>query len=66
MTGLACLSGPGLSGSTSANCENDAMGQFPTHAPQQVPTLFDHLVGEGEQLIRHGEAENPRGLVIDD
>jgi hypothetical protein len=28
--------------------------------------LFDHLVGEGEQLIRHGEAKNPRGLMVDD
>src|SRR5262249_10875831 len=28
--------------------------------------LFDHLVGAGEQLVRHSEAEQPRGLGVDD
>src|SRR5262249_50579429 len=27
---------------------------------------FDHLVGAGEQAIRHGEAERPRRLEVDD
>src|SRR5262249_52956089 len=27
---------------------------------------FDHLVGGDEQLIRHGKAEHPRGLMVDD
>jgi hypothetical protein len=27
---------------------------------------FDHLVRKREQLIRHGEAEHPGGLGVDD
>jgi hypothetical protein len=30
------------------------------------PTLFDHLVGSGEHGRRHGKAEGPSGLEIDD
>ena len=37
-----------------------------TNAPQQTASLFDHLVGAGEQRGRHGEAEHPGGLDIDD
>ena len=38
---------------------------------QQTPcagcdNLIDHLVGECEQQIRHGEAQRPGGLKIDD
>ena len=29
-------------------------------------SLLDHLVGNGEQRWRHGEAQHPGGLVIDD
>jgi hypothetical protein len=42
------------------------MCQEATYAPQQTAPLFDHLVGAGEQRWRHGEAERPGGLGIDD
>jgi hypothetical protein len=32
---------------------------------QQRQRLFDHLVGAGEQRVRHGEAERFGGLEID-
>jgi hypothetical protein len=32
----------------------------------KTASLFDHLVGGYEQLVRHGETEHPGGLVIDD
>jgi hypothetical protein len=37
-----------------------------TNAPQQIASLFDHLVGAGKQHRRHGEAECLRGLEVDD
>ena len=43
-----------------------ATGQSATFAPQQDSPLFDHLVGAGEQRRRHGEAEGPGSLCIDD
>ena len=43
-----------------ARGRQDASLPEPDHA-----TLFDHLVGAGEQLRRHGEAEHPGGLVVD-
>jgi hypothetical protein len=33
------------------------MCQQETHAPQQIDPLFDHLVGAGEQLRRHVDAD---------
>ena len=44
---------------------NDVMGHNLTHAPQQTPLLFDHLIGEGEQRRWHGEAERLGGPEID-
>ena len=37
-----------------------------THALQQTAPLFENLVGQGEQLIRHGEPERIGGLEVDD
>ncbi len=48
-------------------------GHNRTHAPQQTTSArlqrassLDHLVGEREQRSRHGEAEQPGGLGVDD
>jgi hypothetical protein len=46
----------------SANSGREQVQQH-THATDY---LLDHLVGGGEQLIGHGDAERPGGLVIDD
>jgi hypothetical protein len=35
------------------------------HCSKKDP-LFDHLIGDGEQGRRHGKAERPRGLEVDD
>ena len=34
-------------------------------APRQRLALFDHLIGEGKQLVGNLEAERPRGLEVD-
>ena len=36
-----------------------------THAPQQIQSLFDHLVGTGEQRRWHNEAEGLCSLEVD-
>ena len=36
-----------------------------THVRQQTASLFDHLVGECEQLVGHVEAKRLSGLEID-
>src|SRR5215471_10987843 len=40
-----------------------ALCQKRPNAPQQKAPLFDRLVSGDEQLIGHGEAEHPGGLV---
>ena len=36
------------------------------HAPQQIATLFDHLVGAGDESERNVQADSGGGLQIDD
>jgi hypothetical protein len=42
-----------------------AKGQIQTHAPQQIVALFDHLIGAGEQRIRHGNTKLLGGFEVD-
>jgi hypothetical protein len=37
-----------------------------THAPQQLPALFDHLVGAQQERFRYREAERLGGFEIHD
>src|SRR5258707_4665432 len=40
-------------------------GQLRTHAVQQIPLLFYHLVGSGEECLGDGEADRLGGFQID-
>jgi hypothetical protein len=67
--------------STCRAARNVAMGHFQTHAPQQsllgaglhrvdrtslrLAHLFDHIVGEREQLVRHVKGNRLRSLEVD-
>jgi hypothetical protein len=48
-----------------AHCETQEPSPGKFHLGLPFASLFDHLVGEREQLVRHGEAERLRGLEID-
>ena len=50
-------------------CARAASGHAAATPPRSVMNsrrLIDHLVGGGEQRGRHGEAEHPGGLGVDD
>jgi hypothetical protein len=46
----------------STEVATSGMGPLQTHAPQQLPALFDHLVGAQHEQFRYREAERLGGF----
>src|SRR5258708_29431759 len=54
-----------VSGPISVRSDRGSLGQLRTHAVQQIPLLFYHLVGSGEECLADGEADRLGGFQID-
>src|SRR5262249_19341468 len=62
---LAIRETAGSAAAAAARCRKFRRGSFISTLPSLF-SLFDHLVGGDEQLVRHGEAEHLGGRGVDD